>query len=235
MGSGVVLKLILGVKRLRFRANDARSGKADAEFKAKRKPALMRQGYRCAGCGYKSSEKFSHLDIHHADDDHHNNEDANLLVACHTCHPYQHVGELVRRTDIPAEGLGGRTKIVSVPEVSAADLNLLQRAIGAALHNPDEAVYAAKMLEVLESRQLDVKADFGTAAPADFAGAMFNLSQQEYEHRADAIEDLRIVFNKEVLKIIGTEFLLDNPSMPVDRWASVAKSVESRKVSDRRS
>lgn len=230
-----MLKLLLGVKRLRFRANDSRSGKADAEFKAKRKPALARQGYKCAGCGYKSSDKFSHLDLHHADDNHHNNEETNLLVACHTCHPYQHVGELVRRTDVPAEGLGKRTKIASVPELSAVDLNLLQRAIGAALKDPAEAAYASKMMQVLEGRQLYVKADFGTCSPADFAAAMFQLSAEEYAHRGDAIEDLRLLFNEDVLKIIGSEFLLDNPSMPVERWPSVAKSVESRKVPGRQS
>lgn len=225
------MELILGVKRSRFRGNDSRAARADAEFAAKRKPALVRQGYKCVACGYKSSDAFAHLDIHHADDDHHNNDDENLLVGCHTCHPYQHVGELVRRTDIPAEGLGKRTLIASIPEISASDLNLLQRAIGAALSEPQEAEFAKQMMNAIADRHMYVKADFGSSAPADFAAGMAVLTNEEYAHRGEAIADLRLLFNVDVLKILGGEFIKDNPSMPVNRWDAVFKTVESRKAS----
>lgn len=232
------LSFVLGIKRSRFRDDDARASRADAEFRAKRKPALDRQGWRCAGCRMRTAEANKangrvHLDLHHADDDHHNNSDDNLIAVCTLCHAYQHVGEASRRGDVAAEGMGRSTLVANVPEISAADLNLLQRAMGAALLDDTEAQIAKEVFKALAERCHEVRADFGSYLPADFAAGMGQLAKEgpaEYENRAEALEGLRLLFSEEELKKAGREFLVDNPSMPVDRWASVAKTVLERKL-----
>jgi len=223
--SSLVLSLILGIKRLRFREGDPRRARADAEFSAKRSGVLSRHQYTCQGCRYVSRES-AHLDVHHLDDNHHNNDDANLAPACHTCHPYQHVGELVRRTDVAGEGLGKATLIAAIPEIGPADLNLLQRAIGSALLDEAEAPIARQMVERLAERATWVKAEFGTFKPADFAGAFAALTDEQYAARRDAVDDLRLLFNEDTLMRLGREMARDCPAMPLATWPDVARGVE---------
>lgn len=225
-------QLLLGIKRRVFRDNDAKASRADAEFRALRPGALAQQQYRCVFCGYRSSEKFpGHQDLHHLDDDHQNNAPDNLLVACQTCHPYHHVGEVARRDGRPAEGLGAKTMLAVIPEVSPADLNLLQRAIGAALKNEDERPVAEEIIRAFAGRCDVTKDEFGTYDPASFAAAMAELSEAEYAHRGDAIADLRLLFKASLLNKVGEQFLLDNPGMGVERWASVYRTIIERKAS----
>lgn len=224
-----MLSLLLGIKRSRFRENDSRRTRADAEFAAKRPGALRRHNYTCQGCNYESKQG-GHLDVHHLDDDHHNNADENLAPACHTCHPYQHTGELVRRVDVGGEGLGKATLIAAIPELTPADLNLLQRAIGVALLDEKEAPIARQMIELLAERALWVKAEFGTFKPADFAAAFFALKDDEYAARGDAISDLRLLFNEDTTKKLGKQFTVDYPTMPMASWPEVARGVSRKQT-----
>lgn len=222
-----MLSLVLGIKRSLFREDDPRRAKADAEFKAKRPLILAKHNYACQGCLYESKQG-AHMDVHHRDDDHKNNDEANLAPACHTCHPYQHVGELVRRVDIGGEGLGRSTLIAAIPEISALDLNLLQRAIGVALLDEQEAPMARRMIEHLAERAIWVKAEFGTFKPADFAAAMAALKPDEYAGRGDAIKDLRLLFNEDTTKKLGREMAVDYPTMPLSSWTEVSNGVARR-------
>lgn len=225
-----MLKLLIGVKRSCFRENDPRRGRADAEFTAKRPSVLVKQKFTCAGCKYQALQgQGAHMDVHHADDDHHNNRDENLVLACHLCHPYQHVGEIARRTDIGGEGLGKLTLIATIPEISAADLNLLQRAIGAAMLDEKEAPIAMQMYRALESRAILTAADFGSNKAPDFAAALRRLTDDEYVHREEAIADQRVLFNEIHLRKVGTQLRADYPTMPLESWAEIASGV-SRKA-----
>jgi hypothetical protein len=217
----VILRLLLGIKRSRFRQNDPRSKRADAEFAAKRPQVLARHKLTCQGCGY-CSKVAKALDVHHRDDNHHNNDDDNLVPACHTCHPYQHVGEAARRDqNVAGEGLGRLTVIATIPELSARDVNLLQRAIGAALADEHEAPIAAKLAAILAERANWTKAEFGSFLPADLSTAMFALSDAEYAAREDAIADQRLLFGRPHLKKIGQQLMQDYPSMPLKSWQAV--------------
>ena len=224
-----LLSLVLGIKRLRFRDGDPRRQRADAEFSAKRGNVLAKHSYTCQACSYMSKQS-AHLDVHHVDDNHHNNEDANLAPACHTCHPYQHVGELVRRTDIGGEGLGKSTLIACIPEVSALNLNLLQRVLGVALLDEKEAPIARQIIEHLAERAGWVKAEFGTFKPADFAGAFAALSDEQYIGRTEVIDDLRLLFNEDTLMKLGREMALDCPAMPVAAWEDVVVGIQQQSV-----
>ncbi len=218
-----LLSLILGIKRTRFRANDPRSGKADAEFAAKRPNVMTRQKLTCSGCGYVSKVARA-MDVHHKDDNHHNNADENLLLACHLCHPYQHVGELGQRVDVIGESLGDKSCVVMIPEIDPRDMNLLQRAIGAALLDEKEREIAKKIFEAFVSRRDWTKAEFGSDNPRDIAGAMAALTNDEYENRIEAIEDQRLMFRASHLMRVGQQFVQDYPSMPVRSWQGVHDS-----------
>src|SRR3989344_4737634 len=142
----IVDKLVIGIKRMRFRANDARRKAADAEYRAIRPGFIEQSNGRCRYCNYSSKK---HNEVHHLDDDHHNNDRSNFAIACRACHPYQHIGEPSKAGDLAGEGLGSATLLAAIPEISAQDLNHLQRAIGAALLDPKEEHAARAILEHL--------------------------------------------------------------------------------------
>ena len=207
--------------------------KADLVFKSKRPKALETQEYTCQGCGYKTKPETvskqekgrSHMDVHHRDDDHHNNDESNFCVVCLLCHAYQHVGQSDRRSDTsPAENMGGQTAFISVPEIAATDLNLLQRAIGVALHDDAEEAIALGIYDALKNRTQYVAEEFGSFKTADFAAAFASLNSKEYAGRVQKITDLRLRFSLHLIKGFGREFMLDYPSLPLAAWAGVLKT-----------
>lgn len=224
------LRLLLGIKRRLARRDDSSSHRADAEFRAKRPGVLQRFVNTCQGCGYTSN---SHLDVHHRDDDHHNNSDENLCPACHTCHPYQHIGEVVKRTDVPGEGLGKQTRIAFIPELSPADLNLFQRAIGVAMLDEKEKPFAVEMVRRLAERATVTQQMFGTCMPGDFAAAFASMDDAQYAHREDAVKDLRLLFSARLLEQLGREFVGDFPTLSVASWQQAARSASQRQRADK--
>lgn len=227
-----MLHLLVGINRSKPRENGQRQAIADS----KRMDILARDEFVCQGCGYRSkpiagpATQEAHLDVLHLDDKHQNSADANLAAGCHMCHPYQHVGEVGKQVPdkVQSETLGKSTLIASIPELSPGDLNLLQRAIGAALLNEDEAPAARKIMHQLASRASWVKADYGSFWPVDFGKAMTSLTDEEYLHRADVAVDLRVLFNEETLRKLGAEMLADYPNMPVESWVEVNASIARR-------
>lgn len=232
------LKLLLSIKRSIFRKDDNASHKADQAFRAKRQNILTQQGYTCQGCGYisKASAPGSagpahkcHFDVHHRDDNHANNEDSNLATACHMCHSYQHVGHTgltrLNKQDglyiSEAEMYGDKTSIASMPELSAVDFNLLQRAIGFAMLDEKESLIAQGIYEAFAQRANYVEEEFGSMKPSDFAAALGRLPEESYTSREASISDLRLCFNSDSLKEFGQEFMRDYPSLPISNWASV--------------
>lgn len=223
-----LLGLLVGIKRRVFRENDPRAMRADAEFAAKRPGVLSKHQYTCAACQYISRGKRS-LDVHHVDDDHSNNSDANLLPACHTCHPYQHVGEVARHVDVVGEGLGRQTVLAAIPEISPRDMNLLQRAIGAALLDEGAREDAEKIQAALARRASHLMGEFGTFKPEDFAAGMARLDDSAYAARGDVLSDLRLLFAKTHLERLGREWKEDYPSMPVSSFGKVAEGTLARR------
>ena len=227
MNAGIAQKLLIGIKRLRFRANDARRQAADNEYRAKRPGVIARSNGRCVYCNYSSKQ---HNEVHHLDDDHHNNDERNFGIACRACHPYQHIGEPSKAGDVAGEGLGAQTILAAIPELSAQDVNHLQRAIGAALLEPQEGAVAKAILHHLtETRCAPVKVVWETCLPVNFAAALAQLSPGEYEARGDAVGHLRLIYKEDMLEQFGRQLLLDYPALPVKSWEGVAADV-ARKV-----
>lgn len=221
--------LIPGIKRSVFRDNDRRASQADAVFVARRPQVLERSRYTCQACLYRSIQtpkKPTRLQVHHRDDDHHNNADENLAPVCSLCHGYPHLGCKTASTG-GGGGLASDAQLAAIPELSASDLNNLLRAIGAAMSDPVEGEAAKFMYDELCERLRPVRKAFGTSHALDFAGAMAQLSATDYAARGEAIADLRVVWRAPVLKQAGKEMLEDFPSLKPTSWmASYGDLVE---------
>ncbi|VTU44967.1 hypothetical protein [Variovorax sp. RA8] len=224
-----MFKLIPGIKRSAFRDNDPRAKQADAVFVARRPQVLEKARYTCQACLYRSmqtAKKPTKLQVHHQDDDHHNNDDSNLAPICSLCHGYPHLGCKTASTG-GGGSLASDAQLAAIPELAAADLNNLLRAIGAAMSDPNEAAVAKQIYEVLCERVMPVRKAFGTSKALDFAGAMAKLNSVDYAARGDAVFDLRLVWKPEVLKKAGADMLDDHPSLKPSSWhASYGELVE---------
>lgn len=217
--------LCIGIKRGKFRDNDATAKQADAVFETQRLGALQSAQYRCERCGYESSvdlkkNRHSVLHIHHKDDNHHNNEPENFIAYCSLDHAYHHIG-----CDAPsvggARGWASQMRIAFVPEIASEDMNHLQRAIGAALTDPTEKEVATQMMDLLSILSLPVRDGMGSSQSKDFAAAFGSMSEKEYEDRLKAVEGLRVLFHPDLLKQVGNELLIDSPLFSVNSWEGI--------------
>jgi intracellular multiplication protein IcmJ len=213
------LPLQLSVKRGEFRSGDAKTAVADQQLRSVRPTVLSRDKMTCVACGYKVLIP-AHLDVHHKDDDHTNNDGENLASLCHACHPVNHIGESSSNAGF-AESLGDQAIIGFIPEISQADLSILQRTIGAALHDPDLKDVARQILKAITARSDLTKDSFGTWFASDFAGALAQLKDQEYAERQVPLEGQRLLFSPKVCKKLGEEYFADYKSLPPATWRSV--------------
>lgn len=216
-------KLLLSVIRdeRNYRSNSSHRARADAEFSAVKPKVMEALKYKCAFCGHVSM-KFN--ECHHIDGNHANNEKSNFAAADTLCHAYQHIGQRASQERFASHNLGDKTVIAAVPEISASDLNLLQRAIGTAMLDESEILIAKKIHKLLSDRAKPVKDAFGTFEVGDFGAAMANMDNEAYLNRDHVIEDLRLIFHVDVLKNEGQKFIKDFVALPFKSWEDVSKN-----------
>lgn len=208
-------KLIVGIKRRVHRRNDKRAAQADQAYRAVRDNALKKADYTCMFCGFRSVK---HSQIHHLDDDHHNNAPENLGCVCLLCHPYHHVGEPSKMAESEAfknGHLGDMTRLIRVPDaqkISAQDMNHLLRAIGIALADPDEEADAKKVLSLLVNKHTvkNMQDSFISDKSSDLAAGFSHLTDDEYEARASLVEDVRLIFAPNLLQRWGRAWRGEN-------------------------
>lgn len=225
-----IVNLVAGIKRKVFRGNDAHSEAADLAFAPMRQIALRSSGMRCQACHYESPDtkgKKTFLQVHHLDDDHSNNDATNLAALDWMCHAYFHLG-----CDAPTIGMDGswsgmasNMRLAYIPEIEPSDLNNLMRAIGAQLHAGDEEQkrQATKLLEALVLFTFSVRDAYGTCHAKDFAAALSQLGQKEYEQR-QGMSGLRVVFAPKMLQMAGKQMQQDHV-MPLSAWRDFAASI----------
>jgi len=226
-GTKPLLKqLLIGIKRRLHRHSDKKAQQADAAFRAQRKDALERASYRCIYCGFRSQQL---NEVHHLDDNHHNNDPQNLACVCKWCHPYHHIGEAARRAIAQGleEGHVGpkASALIQLPEsglISAQDMNHLLRALSIALSDEKEAPVAQKIFEMLASQEvlnetagafLPRKADnVKRLNPADMAAALSQLTHDEYAKRGPILKNLRLMYTPSVLVQWGRALKAEQPA-----------------------
>ena len=219
--------LTIGIKRGTFRVNDAQAKRADSAFELGRPAALRQTKYRCARCFYESQDnparkRKSSLHVHHLDNDHQNNEPGNYMPICSLDHAYHHIG-----CDAPTSGgsagWASQMVIAFIPEIEAETLNAFQRAVGAALTDPDEAELAFEMVSLLGATSLPVRDVMGSFQAKDFAAAFGAMKEADYHQRDRATAGLRVLFHPNILKAVGAEMLADSPLFTVKQWEGVSR------------
>ena len=215
--------LQIGIKRKVHRRDDSQSSIADAEFAALRRQSLDQAGYKCVRCGLESptsANRPSGLQVHHADDDHSNNDALNLHPYCSLDHAVHHIGcDAVSAGG--HEGWASRMRIGYIPALSAEDVNLLQRAAGAALADPALSDTALKVLSSLGALSLPVRDVYGSNQAKDFAAAMSVMTDVQYDDRK--VDGLRVLFHPDILKEAGARMVTDQPLMAPKSWQSLMR------------
>jgi intracellular multiplication protein IcmJ len=216
------LHLLLGVIRnaAYFRQNNRNRAASEAEFAQAKPRVKARDRDQCVFCGYESQSN----EVHHLDGNHANNALENLAVADPLCHACNHVGQLASEEATGSDSLRHKSLVAAVPELDVGTFNLLQRALGVALDDPEHAEMANRIFKRLSARAAPVKDAFGTFLPGDFGAAMAELDDQGFECRGAVIGDLRLIFKADVLKQSGKVFKKDFAGLSVQTWETVAKS-----------
>lgn len=116
------IPVIPGVKRSLSRRNDPDADKVAEEFDRQRLAIIKRDNWTCRGegCGF-SSRRMEHwpsggMDVHHADDNHANNDPGNLVTLCPFCNMTFSLGR---------RGTGFAATLGLLPGISQGDLNLI--------------------------------------------------------------------------------------------------------------
>jgi len=223
--------LVIGIKRKLHRYRDDQAKKADSVFRAQRGTALKRTDHACVFCGTRSL----HLsEVHHLDDNHHNNSPENLVAVCKLCHPYHHIGQASsggKENGLQEGHIGAKnTALIRVPDskaIPARDINYLLHAIAIALCDEKEEKDAKAVFGLLASefnlREL-AHAIFGPEAkdargelmsrvqPADMAAALAHLTDDEYERRGIVLDGVRVLYHPKKLKEWGIGWRKEQPA-----------------------
>ena len=118
------VSLDLGVKRRLSRRNDPARESAQADFERQRLGVLERDNWTCRGCGFASKRMHGApaggMEVHHLDDDHHNNHPANLATLCPLCHMTFTLGRRGYRFD---------ARLIYAPTIEQWQLNMIHHVV----------------------------------------------------------------------------------------------------------
>ncbi|MGU3404469.1 HNH endonuclease [Methylobacterium fujisawaense] len=200
MSSKQLLPIVLSCKTQGWRMHDPDSHEADHVFQTGRQRVLDVQKYTCQYCGFQS-QKWQ--EIHHRNDDHHDNRPENLAVACMYCHMCFHIGLAGHKN----EGV-----LIFLPEMEQADLNCLVRACqvarraadlgasDAARPRPDQDAVreyrdaATAILKRLDDRRAKAEELLGGVRnPSDLANIMMLMPDDLYAQRHERLHGIRLL------------------------------------------
>lgn len=135
-----------------------------------------------------------HLEVHHLDDDHHNNEASNLLTLCPLCHTVFHVG---------FHGHKRSVQIIYCPWIRQEDLNLLVHCAAVAISRKGKLSDPAQalMTSLHSLHNIAVEA-LGEAAedPSALGAALGEIHRRNpalFAQRSVALANFRILPNPE--------------------------------------
>lgn len=196
-----LLPLTLNIKRKQWRMRDPNFVDADSEFEQVKRRALERDDYACRFCSFRSPKW---QEVHHFNDDHHDNSLANLITACPYCHMCQHIG---------LWGSKGEAVLIWCPELTQVELNHTVRSIQVA-----KAWAAQKQAEAATAAPGAKRAagDVASSATriADAAAAYFS-ALKERQNRAQA--DFKTADLLDLANVL--EFAPDDVFDRKDAWA----------------
>lgn len=213
-------KLLLSVKRSRFRSDDPKSVESDAEYK-KLRPEILKNGdYDCEFCGFHS-KKYQH--IHHLDDNHSNNKKSNLAIACPLCHMCNHIGFSGEKS------LGTLIYLDKDLELDQADLNNLIRTlwIGSESKDPDIREYSANMLERFYNMTTHARRLLRSNDLTLFGDFLMSLSDSDYKAREEKLKGFYFLPYKSAF-VNELKYWIQAGNMPEPKhWIEIAEQKSS--------
>lgn len=225
-------ELLLSASRKAWKMSSMHGTAYDKAYQKKYKTiwdsVWERDKHTCYYCGFTSKK---HQEIHHLNHDHTDNSTDNLVTVCPLCHQSFHL-------DMASTTNGG--KIIWLPEMTQQELNYLCRAIFIAIEEAEQAdehkevigfAKIAKMLEAsLMERTLIVEQQIQTGAsdPANFANALININEEQYENRQDYITPFKLLHLKSRFSVQTKYWKQETyKNVPVETWPNLIKLTSS--------
>lgn len=122
-----LLPLVPDFKASGWRQDDPVAHEAEGEFARARPGVLRRDKNACRFCGFRMDDKWVkgteaayYRQVHHLNNDHHDNRPENLVTACMHCHAVHHVG---------LWGSKGEAMLAWLPEIPQYAVSHLHRTI----------------------------------------------------------------------------------------------------------
>lgn len=177
--------------------DDDQFSNADSNWSRIRREVLVRDDHTCQFCGLRATKW---QEIWHADDDHSNNDPANLHTICFFCHMPFHIGAAARRN---------LATLCWMPELSQTQINHMIRskmALDLWLSRmppnapvPENVAYRA-MIDTLNGA-IAVRANlvahaFGSESPMHLGAALLELAARDpdaYQNRQALLDGIRLV------------------------------------------
>jgi intracellular multiplication protein IcmJ len=140
----------------------------------------------CQYCGWVD---FLGNQVSHLDENHLNNDEKNLVLACPLCHQCLHLGKV---------GLADGGRMIWAPEVSQIELNHLAR-----MHWVSEQDRSSDNTMASAARSLTSKLDHqahvlevhyvsGASDPGFWAEALMKMDEENYKNRASLLKHIKL-------------------------------------------
>lgn len=210
-------KILLSVKRSKFRVDDPSADEANAEFMKVRKSILERDDYTCQYCGFRSNK---YQEVHHINDNHADNEPDNLITACCLCHACHHIGLA------GIKELGVIIYLDPSIKISQGDLNQLVRALWIAESGDSKDLQriASTILSKLYKATAAAPRKIGTADLSILGDFLLSLPEEKYSNRDNFLEGVYVLFSSQKFKQ-QIEYWQGNTfkQIPPSTWSKISK------------
>jgi intracellular multiplication protein IcmJ len=170
--------------------------------------------HTCQYCGWVDDE-FNEVD--HINEDHTNNREENLTLACPLCHQIKHLGQV---------GTSDGGKMIWAPELSQVELNHLARAYWMLEtdQSNDLLISARTLSNKLEHQAHVLEAHYvnGASDPGFWAEALIKMTPEQYKNRAEILKNIRVWPNLIKFKRMVPKWANDvGVNLPIKEWTRI--------------
>lgn len=203
----------LSVKRGAFRSDEPSPPGSDAVYRAARQVVLKRDDFTCQFCGFRHPKN----ETHHANDNHDDHAEQNLITACVLCHMAHHIA---------FAGTKDRGSLIYLheAEIDQGGLNQLVRTLWIAeeLARGDLKSTASQILSRLERGEILATQVIGTSNPSVLGDFMSSMKEEDYLTRDKALAGVYLLPKKSAYTAYLKLWVQDAKQFGPDDWMKKA-------------